>query len=78
MPSTPKPSVKKPALIKLGGKDSGIREGKGFSLNELKEVGLDLNSATRLGIPVDKRRKSSWHYNVEVLRQFLNRLKYTK
>ncbi len=78
MPLTLKPYVKKPPLVVLGGRDSGSRIGKGFSLGELKEAGLDVNTAIRLGIPVDKRRKTSWNHNVKILKDLLNILKYSK
>lgn len=48
-----------------------VREGKGFSLDELKAVELTPGKATRLGIPYDPRRKTSHEENVETLKEFL-------
>ena len=46
----------------------GKRQGKGFSLAELKEAGIvDVRALKRLGIAVDRRRKSSLSENVKVL-----------
>jgi len=49
------------------------RAGRGFSLNELKEAGITIDVAKRLGIPVDKRRRSSRGENVEVLKELLRK-----
>ena len=47
---------------------NGKREGKGFSLAELKEAGIvDIRALKRLGIAVDMRRKSSLPENIKVL-----------
>ena len=45
----------------------------GFSLHELKEVGLEAAAAKDLGLPVDEHRMSSLGTNVENLRVFLKR-----
>lgn len=50
------------------------RRGRGFSISELKAVGLQLSRAKRLGIPVDKRRKSCREENIQILRDFLRNL----
>ena len=70
----PRPIVKKPRLLKYGGAEPGTRFGKGFSLGELEEAGIDAVQAKALGIPVDRRRKSVWKHNVEALREFLTRI----
>ncbi len=44
------------------------RKGKGFSLGELRLAGLTIKEAKKLGIRVDKRRKSVWSENVEMLK----------
>lgn len=45
------------------------RAGRGFSLAELQQAGLTLGDAKRLGVPVDRRRRSCWPENVEALKQ---------
>lgn len=71
----PKAIVKKPRLRKLGPIEPGLREGRGFSLGELKAVGLDPKRAMKLGIYVDKRRKTVHEWNVEALKEFISKLK---
>lgn len=58
----------KPLVFKKGGKQ---RLGKGFSLNELKKVGLKPKRALKLRIPVDTRRKTVHDENVEKLKKLL-------
>ena len=60
-------------LVKAHGANR-LRKGRGFSLGELRKVGLDPGSAKRLGIAVDRRRRSIWDENVEALRSFLDAL----
>jgi len=48
-----------------------VREGKGFSGEELKAVELTPAKARRLGIPYDPRRKTSHEENVEALKEYL-------
>jgi len=66
--------VKKPRLRKLGPVDPGTRKGRGFSLGELREAGLTPEKARKLGIYVDKRRKTVHPWNVEALRDYLKKL----
>jgi large subunit ribosomal protein L13e len=47
------------------------RVGRGFSLNELKEAGLTTDVAKKLGLYVDKRRRSIWPQNVRALKKLL-------
>ena len=49
------------------------RSGKGFSQDELSEVGLSPKQALRLGVPIDARRRSKHRENVEALRKYLKR-----
>jgi large subunit ribosomal protein L13e len=48
-----------------------VREGKGFSRAELKEVGLSTLEARKIGIPVDFRRKSCREENLRILKTVL-------
>ncbi|MDH5635025.1 MAG: ribosomal protein L13e [Candidatus Bathyarchaeota archaeon] len=50
-----------------------IREGRGFSRDELREVELDFRQALRLGLPIDMRRKTKRVENVKALKQFLRK-----
>ena len=55
----------RPVIISQTGKR---RPGKGFSPDEIKEAGLDAGSARKLGIPVDRKRRTSREENVESLK----------
>ena len=59
------------AVRKKGGR---TRRGKGFSRGELREVGVDLKQALKLGIPIDPRRKTKHEENVKMLKQHLRSL----
>lgn len=50
------------------------RIGRGFSLNELRAAGITIDFAKRLGIPIDKRRRSSRGENVQMLKEFLQKI----
>jgi hypothetical protein len=52
-----------------------VREGKGFSKEELDAVKLTMTKARSLGIPVDPRRKSGYDDNIETLKEFLEESK---
>ncbi|MDK6027785.1 ribosomal protein L13e [Ignisphaera sp. 4213-co] len=71
----PAPKVKKVALVKYRGIELGFKIGRGYSLGELKEVGLNYKLARQLNIPVDSRRKSVHKENVESLKLFLDQIK---
>lgn len=45
-----------------------VREGRGFSLAELRSAGVSLDQARTLKIPIDLRRKTAYESNVEVVR----------
>jgi len=51
------------------------REGKGFSQKELKEVGLSLREALKLGIPIDTRRSTKHEENVIRLKAYVGALR---
>ncbi len=70
----PKALVKRPRLVKYGKVNLGLRVGRGFSLGELEAVGLDVDTARKLGLYVDVRRRSVRQDNVELLRNFLREL----
>ncbi len=52
-----------------------VREGKGFSIPELKAVELTAGRAKTMGIPVDTKRGSSHDENIETLKEFLEEAK---
>ena len=49
------------------------REGRGFSREELKEVGLDFRQALSLHLRVDARRKTKHAENVKALKLLLRK-----
>ena len=59
-------------------KNGRMREGKGFSRGELREVGIDFKQALRLKIPIDLRRKTKHEENVKILKRHLQGLKSSK
>ncbi|KAK6089571.1 hypothetical protein P3W45_001453 [Vairimorpha bombi] len=54
------------------------RLGKGFTPEELKEAGLEVNYARRVGISVDNRRrnmnKETFDLNVERVKEYMSRI----
>lgn len=55
------------------------KEGKGFSLEELKAANLSYEKALKLGIPVDLRRNTCYEENIQTLKNLdLNNLKPKK
>ena len=55
-------------------KKGRTREGKGFSVGELKEAGVDSAQALKSGIAVDLRRKTKLEENVQLLREYFRSL----
>ena len=55
-----------------------VRPGRGFSRAELREAGLSVKEALKLGIPVDVRRSTRHEENIEALRSFLVRGPWAK
>ncbi len=51
------------------------RQGRGFSLQELKEAGIGLADARWMAIPIDSRRKTHHPENVRLLQDFIKRIK---
>jgi len=70
MATAPKPLVKIPIRIASGGLVRW-KTGRGFSVAEIKAVGLNVEQARLLGLPVDERRDTSWPQNVEMLKKWL-------
>lgn len=50
---------------------SKVRAGKGFSIGEIEEAGLNVGEARHLGVPVDQRRSTSYPENVEALNEWV-------
>ncbi|NPA23401.1 MAG: hypothetical protein GXO23_03795 [Crenarchaeota archaeon] len=68
----PPPLVKVPRLIKYGGlPPHEWKEGRGYSIGEIKALGLTVRDARLLGIYVDERRRTTWQHNVDRLREWL-------
>jgi large subunit ribosomal protein L13e len=55
-------------IVKRGSK---VKTGKGFSIGEIEEVGLNVGEARHLGAPVDQRRSTSYPENVEALKDWI-------
>lgn len=67
-PKGPPPSP----IVKIrNNNDIKIREGRGFSIGELKESGLDESLAKRFGLRIDLRRRSVIIDNVDALKKWL-------
>ncbi|MEM2084061.1 MAG: ribosomal protein L13e, partial [Nitrososphaerota archaeon] len=47
------------------------RIGRGFSINELKEAGITLDEARKIGIYIDFRRRSKHTENIEKLKELI-------
>jgi predicted flap endonuclease-1-like 5' DNA nuclease len=60
------------AIVK---RKSKKRVGKGFSKEELKEVGLSCAEALNLDIPIDTRRSTKHDENMQTLKTRINELK---
>ena len=62
----------KPTITKQNGKQ---KPGKGFSLNELKNAGVNKQQARQIGLPVDVKRKSAHDENVETIKAHAQKAK---
>lgn len=65
----------KAIVFKPGTDKRRMRIGRGFSKGELKEVGLDVKKARKLGLYIDERRRSIHKENIEMLKEFIKDLK---
>ncbi|WP_446752497.1 ribosomal protein L13e [Vulcanisaeta sp. JCM 16161] len=71
----PDPLVKRPRLISSGGVlGNEWRVGRGYSIGEVRAVGLTVDEARLLGIRVDANRDTVWDINVQRLRDWLNKI----
>lgn len=61
------PTVKSP-------RDGRTKKGRGFSIEETKQVGLTIDEARRMGVLVDLRRKTAHPDNVKALKQYMKDL----
>ena len=52
-----------------------VRKGRGYSIEELKEAGLDRMAAQNAGVPVDVWRKTKLAENVEQLKPVAKAIK---
>ncbi len=50
------------------------RRGRGFSRAELREAGTDFKRALKYRIPVDRRRRTKYESNIEILKRSLQNL----
>lgn len=67
----PVPKVKPPRLIRFGRVQKPLRVGRGFSISELEEAGISVDIASKLGIPIDPRRRSKHLWNVKALKEYV-------
>ncbi|MFQ6053268.1 MAG: ribosomal protein L13e [Candidatus Bathyarchaeia archaeon] len=52
-----------------------VSTGRGFSLAELREAGLNVGEARHIGVPVDLKRSTSYPENIERLRAWVEEAK---
>ncbi|MEM2739764.1 MAG: ribosomal protein L13e [Candidatus Bathyarchaeia archaeon] len=64
--------MKRP-IVKRPGRGT-FRIGRGFSLGEVIEVGLTIDKARRLGVAVDRRRKTVRRENIDALKAYIKGL----
>ena len=61
------------AIAKVSKQSGRERSGRGFSREELKEVGLSFRQALDLNLPVDLRRKTKHDENVKALKHLVRK-----
>jgi len=72
----PEPIVKTPLLRRFGGvAPRPLKIGRGYSLGEVKALGLSEKEARMLGIYVDVRRKTVYEENIKRLGEWLEKVK---
>lgn len=57
----------KPQILKANGKQ---RSGKGFSPEEVKKAGLNLQEARAIKLPIDFRRRTAHNENIEAIKVY--------
>lgn len=57
------------AIVKSPHRTRKPRKGYGFSLGEIKEAGHKVETLRKYGIEVDLRRRSTWDWNIEKLKE---------
>ena len=58
--------------------NGGSRVGRGFSMAELKEAGLDARTARKHGVPTDVWRDTKYEQNVEQLKTIAKSVKESR
>jgi len=51
------------------------RMGKGFSPDEIKQAGINATDARKLGIPIDRKRKTAHQENINTLKAHAEKAK---
>ncbi|WP_291764429.1 ribosomal protein L13e [Caldivirga sp. UBA161] len=67
-------SINPPVAMVKSPRSSRLKQGRGFSISEIKAVNLTINEARLLGIPIDARRKSTWEWNVKALQEYISKV----
>jgi len=72
----PPPIVKTPTLIRHHGvSPRPYKVARGYSIAEVKKLGLSVIEARKLGIYVDERRKTCYEENVKRLSEWIEKVK---
>ena len=71
-----KQSIKASILISTRWGDK--REGRGFSMGEIQQVGLTLFEARSHDIPIDPKRRTVHPWNITALRRFMHKIPLTE
>lgn len=74
--SSPPPAIVKVPILRQFGNvpPKPAKVGRGYSVGEVRAVGLTVEEARLLGIYVDERRRSVHEHNIERLREWLKAL----